>query len=182
MRENLTELELVVLGIVATNPSCTAYFVRNEIEVSPSSFWSSSSGSVYPLMRRLTRARLIAETRSKWGRRGRALFRVTKAGRAALSSWLVPPLAEWAVMFTVDPIRTRVFFLNLLPAKKRRSFVRDALERTTQAAKTQKKAVALLRKNPSDRAEYLGKLGALRQLEARVRWLREVRSVLELSV
>jgi hypothetical protein len=84
-------------------------------------------------------------------------------------------LPDWLAAYTVDPIRTRVFFLDLIPLARRRAFVRHAAAETLAAVKRQRLKVDEAR---GSAAEYLGRLGALRQLEARLSWLREVERIL----
>ena len=91
-----TELEMCVLAIVSESGPCTAYSVARSLESSVSSFWSSSSGSVYPLLSRLLRRRWVTASRHDWGKREKVRFVPTREGRRLLDAWLGAPLPGWA--------------------------------------------------------------------------------------
>ena len=59
-RKNLTELEACVLALVAKEGPCTAYSIRKQFEESLTSTWHASTGSIYPLIRRMTERGLLA--------------------------------------------------------------------------------------------------------------------------
>jgi DNA-binding PadR family transcriptional regulator len=120
----LTELEGAALGIVLRAGACTPYAVRRAFGSSPSRFWSGSAGAVYPLVRRLERRRLIAARADRRDRRGRRLISVTPAGRRAFEAWLLD--ADRAADFGFDPLRTRLFYSDLVPAARLAPFLAAA--------------------------------------------------------
>lgn len=125
----LTELEGAVLAALAQEGPCTPYALKEMFRASPSEFWSGSTGAIYPLVRRLEAAGLARGTDDAQGARARRLLVITDAGRAALRAWIAD--AARAARFGFDPLRTRLLFLELLPAKERRAFlaaVRAALD------------------------------------------------------
>ena len=72
----------------------SGYDIRREIEESLSFFWSESYGQIYPALKRLEAARLIAPvTRAQSGMRRRRVFRITALGEAKLRAWLADPPA-----------------------------------------------------------------------------------------
>src|SRR5205807_8447317 len=76
-----------ILGLLAGEPMA-GYDIRREIEESLSFFWSESYGQIYPALKRLEAARLIAPvTRAQSGTRRRRVFRITALGEAKLRAW-----------------------------------------------------------------------------------------------
>ncbi len=124
-RKSLTELEGAALAIVAREGPMTPYAVKEAFRNSPSEFWSGSAGAVYPLISRLEKRKLISAKADKADGRARREFSITAAGRAAMKDWLVD--AERAAGLGFDPLRTRLFFSDLLTPAERKSFIAAAL-------------------------------------------------------
>ena len=176
-QRELSRLELAVLGLVAKGEPCTGYWIRRQLQTSLSSFFSASAGAVYPAVERLEGRSLIRATVLKKGRRTSRSYRLTQQGRRALEKWLQPPLARDEVAFTMDPVRTRVFYLDLLSSGVRRRFVEDALAQAKRWV-AEVRAESDQRQGSGDTFGYLGSLGVLHEAKARVRWLEEVRRVI----
>lgn len=165
-----TELECCVLGIVWERGPVTAHAIRTELLASRSSFWSGSAGAIYPLVARLEKRGLLRTEARPWGDRVKRELTLTPAGLAALRAWLAP-LPGWAGAVTFDPIRTRLFFLGALPAESWSAFLDDAEAKV----RAEKAALQAELAKLSGRFERLAAGGALRELEARLGWLGEVR-------
>src|SRR4051812_35182508 len=90
----LTDVEGCVLGVVWQFGPCTAYAVRREFTVSQTPYWSSSAGSIYPLLQRLLERRLVRAEAHAWGPRGKTRFAITARGLAQLHGWVGPPLGR----------------------------------------------------------------------------------------
>ncbi len=180
MRE-LSRLELAVLGLVSAGAPCTAYWIRRQFQRSPSSHFSGSAGAVYPAVGRLEKRGLLCTTTRRDGGRRKRLYRLTRNGEAALRAWLLPPLPVEDVAFSVDPVRTRVYYLGILSAEERQQFVEDALAQTRRHAAVVA-ADCDARRLGSDRMQYLGARGVLYETRARLRWLEELRRELEDAV
>lgn len=169
----LSRLEWVVLGLVSKGGPCTAYWIRRQCRESPSSFFSGSAGAVYPAVERLERRALIRAATVREGRRTSRRYDLTSAGEKTLKDWLLPPLPPEDVAFTVDPVRTRVYYLDALSPADRRRFVEHALARA-RARSRAVRAESNARREEGDRFDYLGGLGVLYEARARVRWLEEL--------
>ena len=168
-----------MLGVVWRDGPCTAYAVRRELAGSSTPRWSASAGSIYPVLQRLEAVGLVAATARSWGVRGKREFAATTAGRDRLRSWVPEVGAPEAGGPAYDPIRTRVCFLAALTAVERRRFLSDA-ERSTRASLAQlrrelRQAGARIQ---ADDFEGLSRLGSIGELEARLRWLGQVRRML----
>lgn len=176
----LSRLELAVLGLVSKGAPCTTYWIRRQFQGSPSSYFSGSAGAVYPAVRRLEQRRLIAATTERKARRASRRYRLTPSGKRAIKAWLLPPLPAADVAFTMDPVRTRVYYLEALTAPERLKFVDNALAQARLQA-TLAQAGSVERREAEDLFDYLGSLGAVHEARARVRWLEQVRRTLEQS-
>lgn len=170
-KRELSELESALLGVFWRRGPCSAYVIQKYFQPI-SAGWSASPGAVYPLIRRLLRLGFIAPERaSRRGTRTIRTYVLTPEGRAALERWVLNP-PQWAALPSADPIRTRTFFLDVLPAADRRAFVIEAERRTTQAlAQFEKDSAG----NDSRSLLYLARLGGAHALKARRRWLRAIR-------
>ena len=168
----LTELDYCILGIVWRGQPMTAYAVRTHLAQSTTSTWSSSTGTVYPSIRRLREKGLIAP-RTQPGPRNREPLGVTAAGAAALEMWLVQSGAHIA-RATADPVRTRVHFLSALPPDQRLETLRHYQDITCAAISELEARLAMQDLAEADRLEHLGTTGALAELYARLHWLKEV--------
>lgn len=118
-----SELESFVLGLVWQLGPCSPYDVRRHMRASPSTQWSASAGAIYPLVKRLEHAGLLASERSAHGKRERRIYAITAAGMKVLRAWIGPPLRPEVVSVSHDPLRSRVRFLGALtPAQRTRWF------------------------------------------------------------
>ena len=169
----LTEIELCVLGIVWLRGPCSAYVVRRELAVSQSSFWSSSAGSVYPIIKRLLAARLVAAKTVASDGRGKRNLAISAEGERVLQSWLTE-LPAWTGMAGLDPIRARMNFFGVLKSARDQLAFLDLASAHTRA-QIEKEKVLLKQFTNVHRLTHLG---ALAEVEARKRWLGEVRKML----
>ena len=176
-RRPLSELEGVCLGIIRAHEPCTAYRVRKELKEAPSSHWRASAGSVYPLLARLESDGLVAATADRDDGRGKQLLRISRAGSKALREWILAGTEMDLISSVTDPIRSRTFFLDVLTDAQRSSYLDTLIE---HVEKYFAETIARMEKAKSadDRFDYLGSLGAAKITEARLEWLRAVRSEL----
>ena len=124
--DGLTEMEGAVLAVISRQLSATAYYVKEEFRQSPSDFWSGSAGAVYPLVKRLEARGLLSSEDESDGARPKRLFRVTDVGHEVLVSWLTD--VDRACSVGYDPLRTRLFFSELLDAGQLEDFLSEASE------------------------------------------------------
>jgi len=173
----LSELEGVCLGLVRKHEPCTAYLVRQELKAAPSSHWQASAGSVYPLLSRLEDEGTVVTTSDKADGRGRKLLRITRQGRTSLEKWLLAGAAPEPISSVMDPIRSRMFFLDVLGAAQQASYLDSLVVEMERYTRKTKEHLSTLSQTGETFA-YLGALGAVKIAEARSEWLREVRKAL----
>jgi DNA-binding PadR family transcriptional regulator len=166
----MTELDYTILAIIARDGPLSAYDVRKVFARSLTSTWSSSTGSIYPSIRRLEKARHITSSTPK-GARARKTVRVTPAGRAALDRWLEAITPELAGP-TPNPIRTRMYFLGILGSAKRSAIIRSAVESTRAAvSEAERRRASRASAEGDDVVQQLASEGVLYELRGRLQWL-----------
>jgi DNA-binding PadR family transcriptional regulator len=174
MRTALTELESCVLGVIWRDGPLTAYEIAALFARSLSPYWSGSAGAIYPAVHRLRSRGFVRGARRSWNGRQKTVLAATRTGVAQLRGWLAPPLPAEAVAPSHDPLRTRLFFVNVLAAPQRKRFF-DDVERALRGQLEAVKRQHARELAAGDLSEALGSLGVLYELRARLRWLREVR-------
>lgn len=169
----LTELESCTLGVIRQHQPCSTYQVRSVFAASRTTEWSASAGSIYPVIERLKRLKLVKLGRAE-GPRGRRDLSLTPKGEQALRRWMTG-LEDWTARATPDPIRTRACFLDYLesPAEQVRFLELATALTLTMVAELEAAATAARR---GSQADYYSLLGAQYQLEARLQWLGVVRA------
>lgn len=121
------ELEHVILGIVAKFGPLTPYAVRRHFAGSPTPAFSSGAGTIYPAIARLAKAGLLRARADARGAQARSRLTITAAGRRAHLAWLFQEGAQDFLRPQADPLRTRIYFLGLLPSRARRAFLARAV-------------------------------------------------------
>lgn len=165
----LTELDHCILGVISREGPMSAYDVRTHFARSTTVAWSSSTGTVYPAIRRLRRADLVTATEPLGPRRA-ALLSITNDGLSAVRNWLRKPSPELGSP-TADPVRGRLQFLALLSDEQQQKAIADYRVATERSLADLKSMIDRLARDRSDPFEQLGARGALMQLEARLSWL-----------
>jgi DNA-binding PadR family transcriptional regulator len=168
----LSELESCILGVVWRGGPMSAYDVRSHFARSTTVTWSSSTGTVYPAIRRLRGAELL-DAAPPQGPRRSELLSLTSRGREALEHWLTNVTSDLGAS-TADPIRTRVHFLAALPQDKQKAVLERYMEATGKALERHEAKLQQLGDTPGEGAERLGTLGAMSELRARLHWLETV--------
>jgi DNA-binding PadR family transcriptional regulator len=165
----LTELDNCILGVIWRGGPMSAYGVRAHFAGSRTVSWSSSTGTIYPAIRRLREAGLLSAAAPSGPRKSEQLT-LTRAGKAALDAWLTVVSPELGLS-TADPIRTRVHFLTALKPADRFRVIEEYRQATRAAIRRAEDALSEVPESTVDRSERLGNLGALAELKARLEWL-----------
>lgn len=114
-----SELEFLILAMVGNGIS-SGYAMRKQMNSWRGSRWSSESGSVYRVLRRLETDGLVNEARRVGvPNRERTEYELTSNGETVLQNWLSFPPDRAEFGYLVDPIRTRAYFIDRLkPAEQ----------------------------------------------------------------
>ncbi|MCK5744740.1 MAG: PadR family transcriptional regulator [Oricola sp.] len=107
-----TPLEYAILGLAAARPQ-TGYEICRLFEETPISVYSSSPGSIYPAIRRLRAAGLIADAPHPDNPQGsKKALRITADGVATLRAWLSAPVGREDVERRMEELMLRFAFMS----------------------------------------------------------------------
>lgn len=130
----LTQPEaLVLMGVYRFGPQ-TAYRVRQMFAEAPIASFSNSTGTVYPVIRRLAGRGLLDAQPVPDSRRGAEMLSCTEAGRRALKTWVMEIGKEEMVL--VDAARSKLAGFNLLTPQERVEWFDRLLARMEEATHT----------------------------------------------
>jgi DNA-binding PadR family transcriptional regulator len=174
----LTDLELTALGIIWKRSGCTTYEVIAEFSGSASAHYRAGAGSVYPLIHRLQEAGFVRSEHTLRGQKQqRQVHSITAKGKAALRAWLTPPIPDEDIMIPADLLRTRVYFLEILPEAKRCEFLEHLATRLDQELKGAREILNQYRRE-ENRFGVLAMEGTIHVMRARIRWVRKIHRTL----
>jgi DNA-binding PadR family transcriptional regulator len=176
----LSEIEACVLAFVSADGPATPYAIRKVFLDSPSPQWSGSAGTIYPLIERLLRRKLIRSKLCLTGKRRGHQISATRAGSRALGLWLSLPIPEWVAGVPPDPLRTRVRFLGVISRNHRTAFLQNAHQRTQ--AHLRAVEADCERKRAKRGFQYLMARGALLSMQSRCTFLQEVAETLNVCL
>ena len=137
----------------------------NEFAGSQTFAYRSGAGSIYPLLKRLHEAELLELVGKK--------YTISQRGIEALKTWIRPPFDVTDFSTTLDALRSRTYFLKLLTPPEIVEFTLHAIE-GFQILLSQCQETLVAYQKTGDRFSELAMLGAVRETEARINWMREV--------
>jgi DNA-binding PadR family transcriptional regulator len=138
----LTPVSYIVLGLIDAEGEATPYQLKAAAAVGVGNLWSVQHAQLYSEPERLAGAGLLDEKREEAGRR-RRVYRLTDAGREALSAWLATPADGFTelrdpgllqLFFGADPVPLAAAQLDL---HERRLAEYETLHREAGAAMTE---------------------------------------------
>ena len=124
---SLTDLEAVTLAYILRRAPCTPYEVRRSFEKSTTSRFSSSAGSIYPLIKRLHERGFLTIKDAQSDGRGTKRYSVSRKGRNRVCDWITG-LNDPEMIGVYDPIRSRLLNLSLLPKAQQVSWLEEMIE------------------------------------------------------
>ena len=169
-----------ILGMLCFGEK-SGYDLKLEFERRMSGFWAESLGQIYPTLHRLREDGLVSQRKeAQDGKRDRVLYRVTKKGRRVLREWLAEPPEREQVR---HELLLKLFFGE-------ETGVERALEHLARYEAIQrhlKQAYAgfdheIESEDVSDEAKAFWRITLLSGKyvnEARLRWCRDARRMLE---
>ncbi len=170
-------LEMTLLGVIGKYGPVTPYAVRQHFAVSPTSRFSASAGSIYPALQRLEERGLVSSRADARGEQARRLYELSKEGLAQLRGWFDAP-ADSDLEAPHDPLRTRLYFIGLLPKKQQQAFFEAVQEKMKEKLRKDERYVSSYGDTGPERLSRLAAEGGLFVMRARLRWLRKVRDEL----
>jgi DNA-binding PadR family transcriptional regulator len=114
----------VILGMLAARPR-SGYEIKQLVDSSARFFWAASYGQIYPELKKLEKARLIAGDDSSRGARQSTSFRLTPEGRSAAREWIRKPPE---VLETRDEGLLKLFFAGSIDSKRAAEIARERAE------------------------------------------------------
>src|SRR5919106_950990 len=123
----------VIQGMLAARPR-SGYEIKQLVDSSARFFWAASYGQIYPELKKLERAGLIAGDDSSTGGRQRTTFKLTAEGKKAAREWISRPPE---VLETRDEGLLKLFFAGSIDPKRAAEIARE------RAAASRAKAAAL---------------------------------------
>jgi PadR family transcriptional regulator AphA len=109
--ESLSPTAYVILGMVRTEPR-SGYEIKSAVDHTTRFFWAASYGQIYPELKRLAEAGLLAASDSPTGGRRRTVYAITDAGAEALRAWLREPPTTFEMR---EEGLLKLFFADALP-------------------------------------------------------------------
>lgn len=104
-----TPLGYALIGLAIAMPS-SGYAFRKVFETTPLGAFSSSPGSIYPALGKLTKAGFLKQRPDT--NPHKPVYHATQAGRAALSVWVLAPVSVEEVANEIDIALLRFAFLE----------------------------------------------------------------------
>jgi PadR family transcriptional regulator, regulatory protein AphA len=168
-------VEYVILGALSWGPR-SGYEIKQLVDKATRFFWAASYGQIYPELRRLEAAGLVAGAADPQGGRRRTRYTLTPEGHARLREWLVDESAGYELR---DEGLLKLFFADALEPGERLDVVR-ALRADREAVLAQLRALERLgvaRSSPALVLDY-----GIRKHEWMVEWCRETEAWLAADV
>lgn len=147
MREKTTTY--VLLGVLAAGGPMTGYDLRNWIRNAIGHFWSESFGQIYPELKQLAEGGLVS---TAGGVEGRKPYRITPAGRAALSAWLERQPQPETVR---SELLLKLYFGRYLGTETARGLLAGARDRAAERCAALERATVDLKRGETRGEELL---------------------------
>src|SRR3954451_1971596 len=118
--EQLNATAYVILGFVRGEPR-SGYEIKALVDNSTRFFWAASYGQIYPELKRLSEAGLIAGKNLPTGGRRRTVYEITADGEEELRAWLRQPPHTFEIR---DEGLLKLFFADALPPQEALTILR----------------------------------------------------------
>jgi DNA-binding PadR family transcriptional regulator len=116
----LSATAYVILGMVSKEPR-SGYEIKAMVDRTTRFFWAASYGQIYPELKRLAEAGLIAGSDSPTGGRRRTVYEITADGEEELKAWLREPPRTFEMR---EEGLLKLFFAGALPREEAVEIVR----------------------------------------------------------
>ncbi len=109
--KDLSPTAYVILGMVRNEPR-SGYEIKSLVDTTTRFFWAASYGQIYPELKRLAEAELVAGVDAPTGGRRRTVYAITAAGEEELRAWLRKPPDTFEMR---EEGLLKLFFADALP-------------------------------------------------------------------
>ena len=169
-------LELAILGVLQEAPA-HGYELRKQLSLRLGGFRLFSYGSLYPALRRLTRAGLIVEDPEhqeaepgSWSRRSRRVYRITAEGKERLAELLSESGPQ---AWDDEGFGVHLAFFSRTPAEARMRILEGRRRAMEERREGLRAALSRALEQIDNYTQQLHQLG-LDACEREVRWLNEL--------
>jgi PadR family transcriptional regulator, regulatory protein AphA len=180
MSTHLTPTGRVILGMLQLGAK-TGYEIKQAVEVSTRFFWGASYGQIYPELRRLAEAGLLASSDAPRGGVRRTEYHLTPEGERVLQEWLTAD--DFGTFELRDELLLRLFFADLLKEDDARAVVRRMRERSEwiveRFRELEPDAKDGFTEGGGERFPYLALQYGIGLMEWMARWAREAERAFE---
>ncbi len=128
--EQLSATAYVILGMIRKEPR-SGYEIKAVVDGTTRFFWAASYGQIYPELKRLSEAGLIAGIDSPTGGRRRTVYEITADGEEELRTWLRQPPGVYEMR---EEGLLKLFFAEALPREEAVEIVRAMRAHRLQTA------------------------------------------------
>jgi PadR family transcriptional regulator, regulatory protein AphA len=112
--DELSPTACVILGMIHKEPR-SGYEIKSAVDHTTRFFWAASYGQIYPELKRLAKAGLVAGSDSPTGGRRRTVYEITGGGAEALRAWLREPPTTFEMR---EEGLLKLFFADALPRQE----------------------------------------------------------------
>ena len=120
----------VILGMLAARPR-SGYEIKQLVDNSARFFWAASYGQIYPELKRLEDAGLIAGSDASQGARQRTVYKLTAKGKRAAREWIE---GEPEVFELRDEGLLKLFFAGSIEPARTAEIARERAARAAETA------------------------------------------------
>jgi PadR family transcriptional regulator, regulatory protein AphA len=120
----------VILGMLAVRPR-SGYEIKQLVDHSARFFWAASYGQIYPELRRLEDAGLVAGSDASQGARQRTVYKLTAKGKRAATEWIN---SEPQVFELRDEGLLELFFAGSVEPARTAEIARERAEKAASTA------------------------------------------------
>jgi DNA-binding PadR family transcriptional regulator len=110
----LSPTAYVILGMISREPR-SGYEIKALVDDTTRFFWAASYGQIYPELKRLSEAGLVAGVDTPTGGRKRTVYEITADGEEELKAWLRQPPATFEMR---EEGLLKLFFADALPPEE----------------------------------------------------------------
>jgi PadR family transcriptional regulator, regulatory protein AphA len=167
----LTATEAALLGLLALRGECSGYDLKKAVDRSIGYFWRPAKTQIYTVLPRLVEAGYATRrTLAQPDRPDKHVYRLTRAGREALTAWLEAPPADDGDR---SPFLLRVYLGGLASPEALVRHVRARRERA-ETLKAELEQIDARCGGPDDYHAALTRRYGLADSEAVIAWAKAV--------